>query len=196
MKALPALALLCLCTGADAHPGADADAGADTWKPPTRCELPLAQRLYESAMAAPDAAGRDGTLYGVQRWRGTTGKRELGLRFPGLLSCAYTVSAIFRGACQPIGELASVSAVEARLAKWRKVGNAAELQRGDVVFWRPVPGHVLGFKCPGHWHVGIALGGDLTMDNDWWTGQPRVGRLARPCTAFDHARRPPGQAPG
>ncbi len=165
---------------------------ADPWKSPTRCDLPLPQRLYESAMAAQDAAGSDGKLYGIQRWRKTTGSNHYGLKFPGLLSCAYTVSAIFQGACQPIGELASVAEVETKLAKWQKISNLRELRRGDVVFWRPVAGKILGFKCPGHWHVGISLGGELTMDNDWFTGKPQLGHLKRDCTAFDHARRPPG----
>jgi hypothetical protein len=143
-------------------------------------------------MAAPGAAGKDGMLYGVQRWRGTTGSSQLGLKFPGLLSCAYTVSAIFRGACHPIGELASVTSIEAALATWQKITDIRELKRGDVVFWKPVHGKVLGFRCPGHWHVGISLGGELTMDNDWWTGYPKAATLKRSCTVFDHARRPPG----
>lgn len=168
-------------------------AQADSWRPPTGCDLPLPQRLYESAMAAPAATKRDGMLYGMQRWRKTTGSSQYGFDLPGLLSCAYTISAIFKGACHPIGELPAVAQVEAKLAKWQNITDASALKRGDVVFWRPVPGgKVFGFKCPGHWHVGIALGGELTMDNDWWTGKPRVGQLKRSCTAFDHARRPPG----
>jgi len=165
----------------------------EPWQPPTRCDLPLPQRLYESAMAAPAASKGDGMLYGMQRWRKTTARSQYGFDFPGLLSCAYTISAIFKGACHPIGELAAVRQVEANLARWQKITDMRALKRGDVVFWRPVPGgKVLGFKCPGHWHVGIALGGELTMDNDWWTGKPRVGQLKRSCTVFDHARRPPG----
>jgi hypothetical protein len=159
---------------------------------PTQCSLPLPQRLAEAAAAAPAAAGDDGTLYGVQRWRGTTGASHLGMKFPGLYSCAYTVSAIFRAACHPIGELASVKGVDTALAKWPKVANSAELKPGDVVFWKPVSGTAFGFKCPGHWHVGISLGGDATIDNDWWSGMPKKSRLDRSCTAFAYARRPPG----
>lgn len=184
MQKLRLLFLLLLCTCAQAAP----------WKSPTHCDLPLPQRLYESAMAAPGATGSDGRLYGIQRWRKTTGSSHYGMEFPGLLSCAYTVSAIFQGACLPIGELASVTEVEAKLAKWQKIASAPELKRGDVVFWRPVPGKILlGFNCPGHWHVGISLGGDLTMDNDWFSGKPQIGRLSRNCTVFDHARRSPSQ---
>lgn len=182
MAKILAIFLLFSCVAVQAAP----------WAAPTRCDQPLPQRLYESAMAAPGAAGSDGKLYGMQRWRKATGNSYYGLRFPGLLSCAYTVSAIFQGACQPIGELASVAQVEARLAKWQKISGARELKRGDVVFWRPAPGKIFGFNCPGHWHVGISLGGELTMDNDWATGYPQVGRLTRACTLFDHARRPPG----
>lgn len=164
---------------------------ADSWAPPTQCDLPLPQRLYEAAIAAPSAAQSDGKLYGVQRWRGTTDSSYVGLKFPGLLSCAYTVSAIFKGACRPIGELASVAQVDAALATWPKIANMRELKRGDVVFWKPVPGKIMGFKCPGHWHVGISLGGELTMDNDWWSGQPKMSTLKRDCTVFAYARRPP-----
>ncbi len=159
---------------------------------PTQCSRPLPQRLVEAAAAAPGAALDDGTLYGVQRWRATTGSRHLGMKFPGLYSCAYTISAIFRAACHPIGELASVKSVDTALAKWQKVVNSAELKPGDVVFWKPVSGTVFGFKCPGHWHVGISLGGDATIDNDWWSGMPKKSSLDRSCTAFAYARRPPG----
>lgn len=176
------LPIFLLLLGSGAH--------ADSWTPPTRCDRPLSQRLYESAVAAP-SADKNGTLYGIERWRGTTGSSQLGLKFPGLLSCAYTVSAIFRGACHPIGELASVKSVDAALTKWRKITNVRDLRPGDVVFWKPVPGTVLGFKCPGHWHVGISLGGEFTMDNDWWSGKPRMASLTRSCTAFSYARRPP-----
>ena len=131
--------LLFLCAGAC----------AESWTPPTQCDRPLPQRLYDAAVAAPGAARDDGMLYGVQRWRGATGSSHLGLKFPGQLSCAYTVSAIFKGACHPIGELASVAKVDAALAKWPKIANARELKPGDVVFWRPVRGTVLGFQVPG-----------------------------------------------
>jgi hypothetical protein len=164
---------------------------AGSGRRPMQCDGPLSQRLLRVAMAAPDAAKDDGTLYGVQRWRKPTGRSYLGLKFPGLLSCAYTISAFFREACHPIGEIASVKGIDAALASWRKIRNSRELEPGDVVFWRPVPGTILGFKCPGHWHVGISLGGDSTIDNDWWSGQPKKGSLARACTTFAYARRPP-----
>ena len=159
--------------------------------PPTHCDGPLSQRLVKAAMDAPTAAQDDGTLYGMQRWRKPTGRSYLGLKFPGLLSCAYTVSAIFREACHPIGEIASVNGVDAALVKWQKVRDARKLNPGDVVFWKPVPGNILGLKCPGRWHVGISLGGDSTVDNDWWSGKPKKGSLERACTTFAFARRPP-----
>lgn len=158
---------------------------------PIPCELPLAQRLVSAATAAPKAATDDGRLYGMQRWRKPTGRGYWLLHFPGLLSCAYTVSAIFQGACHPIGEIASVKGMDAKLATWKKITVARDLRPGDVVFWKPVRGTILGFKCPGHWHVGISLGGDATIDNDWWSGKPKQGELDRSCTAFAHARRPP-----
>src|SRR5512138_2581729 len=101
-----------------------ADAGAAT--PGSRCEGRLSERLTRAAVAAPAAAQDDGTLYGVKRWRKPTGQRYLWLKFPGLLSCAYTVSAIFREACHPIGEIASVKGIEAALTKWRKVLDARD----------------------------------------------------------------------
>jgi hypothetical protein len=162
---------------------------------PPQCNRPLAQRLYEAAAAAPEAARDDGTLYGMQRWRAPTGRSYLGLKFPGLLSCAYTVSAIFQAACHPIGERASVKSVDAALAAWRKIMSARELKPGDVVFWKPTRGSILGFKCPGHWHVGISLGGSTTVDNDWWSGKPERAKLERSCTAFAYARRPPDSPP-
>src|SRR5208337_2243427 len=67
--------------------------------PLPHCDGPLSERLLKAAVAAPEAAQDDGTLYGMQRWRKPTGRSYLGLKFPGLLSCAYTVSAIFREAC-------------------------------------------------------------------------------------------------
>ena len=164
---------------------------AGSGAPPPRCDGPLSQRLLNAAVAAPDAAKDDGTLYGMQRWRKPTGHSYLGLKFPGLLSCAYTVSAIFQGACQPIGAIASVEGIDAALYKWRKIRDARELKPGDVVFWKPTRGEILGLKCPGHWHVGISLGGDATIDNDWWSGKPKKGSLERACTTFAYARRPP-----
>jgi hypothetical protein len=97
----------------------------------------------KAAIAAPEAAQEDGTLYGMKRWRKPTGRSYLWLKFPGLLSCAYTVSAIFREACHPIGDIASVKGIDAALAKWRRVPNARDLKAGDVVFWKPVRGRSL-----------------------------------------------------
>lgn len=88
---------------------------------PAQCEHPLAQRLMQAALASPAAVQRDGSLYGVQRWTATTRASYFGLQFPGLLSCAYTVSAIFPAACHPIGNLASVSAVDAALSRWPRL---------------------------------------------------------------------------
>ena len=158
---------------------------------PAHCAGRLSQRLYTSALAAPGAALDDGTLYGMQRWRSGTGYTFLGVDFPGLLSCAYTVSAIFREACHPIGELPSVSRVASILANWRKITQPREIEPGDVVFWKPKPGKILGFSCPSHWHVGISLGGDATVDNDWWSGMPKVSSLSRTCKQFAYALRPP-----
>ncbi|VWC81379.1 hypothetical protein BLA50215_01267 [Burkholderia lata] len=155
-----------------------------------RCEQPLAQRLTRAALASPDAVLRDGSLYGVQRWTVATRASYLGLEFPGLLSCAYTVSAIFRAACHPIGNLASVSAVDAALSRWPKVTKIEDLQPGDVVFWRPRRTGIL--RCPNtHWHVGIAVGNGRTVDNDWWSGKPEKHSVSRLCLTFAYARRLP-----
>jgi cell wall-associated NlpC family hydrolase len=75
-----------------------------------------------------------------------------------------------------------VKGIDAAIVKWPKIRDERELSPGDVVFWKPVPGRVLGFKCPGHWHVGISLGGDSTIDNDWWTCKPMKGSLEKACT--------------
>lgn len=155
-----------------------------------QCEPPLAQRLTRAALASPDAVLRDGSLYGVQRWTVATRASYLGLEFPGLLSCAYTVSAIFRAACHPIGNLASVSAVDATLSRWPKVTKIEDLQPGDVVFWRPRRTGM--FRCPNtHWHVGIAVGNGRTVDNDWWSGMPEKHSVSRLCLTFAYARRVP-----
>ncbi|CAE6955899.1 hypothetical protein R75471_06232 [Paraburkholderia domus] len=157
----------------------------------TQCVGPLSLRLADAALNAPRVANSDGTLYGLQRWRPGTNQTYLGVAFPGLLSCAYTVSAIFGAACHPIGALASVRQVDAALSGWKKISNLNELQPGDVIFWRPRKAKILGVSCPNtHWHVGISVGGDRTVDNDWWSGQPRLNRIARLCSDFAYARRP------
>ncbi|MGF6609975.1 cell wall-associated NlpC family hydrolase [Paraburkholderia sp. WSM4175] len=115
----------------------------------------------------------------------------LGMSFPGLLSCAYTVSAIFEGACHPIGKLASVSAVDKALSQWQKIDAQANVQPGDVVFWQPRKSLLLHRLCGAHWHVGIATGNNETVDNDWWTGKPELHRMTRLCVSFPWARRPP-----
>lgn len=155
-------------------------------------DLPLAHRLADAASAAPSAVKEDGSLYGVQRWNAATGRRYLGLRFPGLLSCAYTVSAIFREAGHPIGNRASVSSIDSALSTWPKVRKTEDLKPGDVVFWKPRPSGALGLKCPSdHWHVGIAVGDGKTVDNDWWSGKPVRHSIDRLCVTFAYARRVP-----
>jgi hypothetical protein len=164
--------------------------------PGVRCEMPLRERLYQAAIAAPNQARDDGTLYGMQRWYPATQRRYLGVDFPGVLSCAYTVSAIFGGACHPLGKLPSVKKVDAALARWKRVESVRDLRRGDVIFWKPKKGRVWGIQCPGRWHVGISVGGDATVDNDWWSGMPKKGTIDRACGAFAYARRPPEERPG
>lgn len=157
---------------------------------PGQCGQPLAQRLTQAALASPAAVQPDGSLYGVQRWTPATRASYLGLQFPGLLSCAYTVSAIFRAACHPIGNLASVSAVDAALSRWPKIAKIDELKPGDVVFWRPRRmGLVRCFNT--HWHVGIAISDGSTIDNDWWSGKPEEHAVNRFCSTFAYARRAP-----
>jgi hypothetical protein len=85
-----------------------------------QCVGPLSLRLAGAALNAPRVANSDGTLYGLQRWRPSTDQTYLGVAFPGFLSCAYTVSAIFGAACHPIGALASVGQVDAALSGWQK----------------------------------------------------------------------------
>jgi len=152
----------------------------------------LAERVTEAALSAPAAAKDDGTLYGMQRWHATTQQTFIGLKFPGLLSCAYTVSAILQQAGYPIGQRASVTGVDAALTAWPKITDRKALQPGDVVFWKPRPGSILGMRCPStHWHVGISIGGDSTVDNDWFSGMPSKHGLSRTCMVFAYARRPP-----
>jgi cell wall-associated NlpC family hydrolase len=161
---------------------------------PRRAEVEpsLPGRLADAALAAPSATNDDGSLYGVQRWSAATGKTYLGLKFPGLLSCAYTVSAIFRQAGHPIGKLSAVSAVDSALAAWPKVNKLEDLRPGDVVFWKPRPTSAMGLRCPSrHWHVGIAVGDGQTIDNNWWTGKPAVQSIDRLCVTFAYARRAP-----
>jgi hypothetical protein len=155
-------------------------------------ELTLARRLYDAALTAPAAAKRDGSLYGMQRWHPATKKSYIGLSFPGLLSCAYTVSAIFKEAGHPIGQVATVQGIDAALSHWPKIIDSQRLMPGDVVFWKPRQGKIFGLSCPvGHWHVGISLGGDSTVDNDWWSGLPTQNSLERACATFAYARRAP-----
>ncbi|WP_322032680.1 hypothetical protein [Paraburkholderia sp. J76] len=156
------------------------------------CEPSLRASLLAAARSSPSAVQDDGSLYGVQRWNTWTRRDILGMSLPGLLSCAYTVSAIFQGACHPIGKLASVSAVDAALSRWQKIDVQADVAPGDVVFWRPRTMPVLHRVCGAHWHVGIATGKNETLDNDWWTGKPAIHGLTRLCVAFAWARRPPG----
>lgn len=155
-----------------------------------QCGQPLAQRLTQAALASPNAVQQDGSLYGVQRWTAATHASYFGLQFPGLLSCAYTVSAIFRAACHPIGNLASVSAVDAALSRWPKVTAIEELKPGDVVFWRPRRTGILRCRTT-HWHVGIAVRDGRTVDNDWWSGKPEEHSVSRLCSVFAYARRAP-----
>ena len=156
-----------------------------------QCVGPLSLRLAGAALNAPRVANSDGTLYGLQRWRPSTDQTYLGVAFPGFLSCAYTVSAIFGAACHPIGALASVGQVDYDLSVCKIMTNLNEVQPGDVIFWRPRKAKIVGVSCPNtHWHVGISVGGDRTVDNDWWSGQPRLNRIARLCSDFAYARRP------
>jgi hypothetical protein len=163
---------------------------ASPWS--ARAEAALSQQLYAAALAAPQSAKADGTLFGVQRWRPSTSVTYFGLQFPGLLSCAYTVSAIFVGAGHPIGEIASVKGIDRALASWPKVMDAGALRRGDIVFWKPRERRLLGVRCPSaHWHVGVSAGGDDVIDNDWWSGTPKMSKLGRLCVDFAYARRAP-----
>ncbi|MPV71375.1 hypothetical protein [Burkholderia sp. BE17] len=95
---------------------------------PMQCGQPLAQRLTQAAIASLGAVQQDGSLYGMQRWTVATRASYVGLQFPGLLSCAYTVSAIFRAACHPIGNLASVSAIDTALSRWPKIVKIEDLK--------------------------------------------------------------------
>lgn len=157
--------------------------------------LPLAQRLADAAIQAPASAQPDGSLYGVARWNAATERTYLGKKFPGLLSCAYTVSAILREAGHPVGALASVRQVDSALSGWPKISAPDALQPGDVVFWKPRRVPVFGSVCgTTHWHVGISTGGNRTVDNDWWSGRPRSNTVSRFCSVFAYARRPIAQA--
>ncbi|RQH05648.1 CHAP domain-containing protein [Paraburkholderia dinghuensis] len=152
---------------------------------------PLAQRLTDAAMNAPASAQPDGSLYGMTRWNASTQGTFLGVKFPGMLSCAYTVSAILREAGYPVGRLASVRQVDSALSGWTKISEPNALQPGDVVFWKPRRVPVLGSLCgTTHWHVGISTGGNRTVDNDLWSGQPRPNTVSRVCSVFAYARRP------
>lgn len=152
--------------------------------------LPSAQSITWAALAAPDHTLPDGSLYGMQRWTSATRASYFGMKFPGLLSCAYTVSAILHAACYPIGHLAAVSQVASALSQWTKISDIDDLRPGDVVFWRPRQGW---WHCPSdaHWHVGIAIGNGRTMDNDWWSGKPEAHSVHRLCVEFAYARRAP-----
>jgi hypothetical protein len=101
------------------------------------------------------------------------------------------VSAILKEACHPVGALAAVREVDEALAAWPRITAPGALRAGDVICWRPTRGSILGFRCPGHWHIGVSLGGDATVDNDWFSGKPKRDTLDRACRTFDHARRPP-----
>jgi hypothetical protein len=151
----------------------------------------LRASLVAAAQAAPAAVQADGALYGMQRWIAWTKRSYFGVAFPGLLSCAYTVSAIFEEACHPIGRIASVSAVDAALSRWQKIDVQDKVEAGDVVFWRPRQLPVVHRLCGAHWHVGVATGDGRTVDNDWFSGKPENCGMSRLCVAFDHARRPP-----
>ncbi|WP_157376161.1 hypothetical protein [Burkholderia ubonensis] len=183
---------LALIAGSIASPSVAQASETASARPLVRRDQPLAYRLADAASAAPSAVKEDGSLYGVQRWNAATGRSYLGLRFPGLLSCAYTVSAILREAGHPIGNRASVSAVDSALSAWPKIRKTEDLKPGDVVFWKPRTSVALGLKCPSdHWHVGVAIGDGKTVDNDWWSGKPVTGSIDRLCVAFAYARRAP-----
>lgn len=180
-----ALAIAAMAVTASVH-------SADVPQPVTQCEQPLARRLVDAAVAAPSSAQQDGSLYGVQRWNAWTRGEYFFISFPGMLSCAYTVSAIFQGACHPIGKLASVSAVGTALSGWEKVTDPRDVKPGDVVFWRPRKTGIAKLLCRStHWHVGVAVADGKVVDNDWRTGKPAERSLTRLCVTFAHARRPP-----
>lgn len=150
----------------------------------------LAARVAAAAEGAPAAAKEDGMLYGMQRWHAATQQTLVGLKFPGLLSCAYTVSAILREAGHAIGQQASVAGVDTALSAWPKVTDPQALLPGDVVFWKPRPGSFFGIRCPStHWHVGIFVGSGDTVDNDWLSGLPARHSLSRACLVFAYGRR-------
>jgi hypothetical protein len=100
-------------------PSARVDSHAST--PRTYCGPSLRASLVAATQSAPSAVQVDGSPYGMQRWNAWTKRSYVGIAFPGLLSCAYTVSAIFEGACHPIGKIASVSTVDTVLSRWQKI---------------------------------------------------------------------------
>ena len=149
-----------------------------------------AERLVAVADEAPRAAravAGNVELFGHGMWTDGTAWTEprTGLNFPGYLSCARVVSAIFLEAARRGGRRwlsgidSRVSGVERTLAGagWRSVP-PSQARPGDVAIWKQRSG-------PGN-HIGIVVGRRLaaagrmaTIDNLSLTGRPAVRPLHR-----------------
>ena len=78
--------------------------------PATSASLPLAERIFQAAIAAPAQTG-EGRLYSYRIWTPSTKKKIGPLTYDGFLSCAIVVSAILKEAGHDIGKQYSVDGI-------------------------------------------------------------------------------------
>jgi hypothetical protein len=168
--------------------------------PATSASLPLAERIFQAAIAAPAQTG-EGRLYSYRIWTPSTKKKIGPLTYDGFLSCAIVVSAILKEAGHDIGKQYSVDGIARALHNWPTVKAIEDLRNGDVVFWKASETKAalfwrLGIYPRGQYpqHVGIYVGKDegkpMTVDNNSSTGKPEKTTLDRMGNVFSFAKRP------
>lgn len=109
-------------------------------------------------------------IYGMRTWYPETGatKTIMGITkfYPGWLSCAYTVSAFFKGAGKSIGSIGSVTDLTAKLSGkgWKTIYSYDDVERGDVIFWKDSSAR----------HIGVYLGWGTACSNSSFIGTPVI----------------------
>ncbi|MDD5089511.1 MAG: hypothetical protein PHQ23_01220 [Candidatus Wallbacteria bacterium] len=103
-------------------------------------------------------------VYGMRTWYSGTAYTYMGMNFPGWNSCAYVVSAIFKGAGKSIGSIGSVSTLASKLAGmgYKTISSYSEVVKGDVIWWQGDDSR----------HIGVYTGWGRAVSNNSLTGKP------------------------
>ena len=142
-----------------------------------------AQRIVE--VAKNYRANLDGDRFYGERYSDATTAN-------GRLACARVVQIVLKKARVPgfRRALYGVRQIEAKTRSWKKITNVREIKAGDVVFWRKA-GQDERCSGGGDCHVGVAVSGTQSLDNDGLWGAPSISRIRwRLRWRFMYARRP------